>query len=71
VVLTDQASDARPIDRPGQGPLSMRKAGTPSATTTVDQTVITDPDRVNTAEQFTSARAHAVTAEWADGNAAG
>jgi hypothetical protein len=67
-VLTDQAS-ARAKDQPGiatadEVMVEPERVRPPVAP------VITDPDRVNTVAQGT-ARAHAVTAEWADGRAAG
>jgi hypothetical protein len=51
VVLTDQASDARPIDQPGSASVDEEMAEPVRATPAVEQPVITDPDRVNTAVQ--------------------
>jgi hypothetical protein len=70
VVLTDQAS-ARTIVKPGIASVDEEMVEPERATPAVEQPVITDPDRVNTAAQYISAIAHAVTAEWADGTAAG
>jgi hypothetical protein len=71
MVLTDQASDARASDQPRSASVDEEMLGPEGATTTAYQTVITEQDSVTTAEQFISARTHAVTADGADGRAAG
>jgi hypothetical protein len=70
VVLTDQAS-ARTIVQPGSASVDEEMVELARGTPSLEQPVITYPDRVNTAVQNISEPNHAVTADGVDGTAAG